>query len=142
MLIASLVKKYNVEYVLGHNVSEDRIQLGNLLKQAEPYLSADCIKVIKGLKYFDTQKILRALLPNNKALNLKEVTEDLTGMSFTQAHTALADAQLLSKMILTCGEFLPLFLSPIELDLNDSKTLGALSFSDILCHLNKCLMNY
>lgn len=125
--IATIIKRYQIQYILGHNVSEDRIQFGNLLKQAEPYLTMNTINIFKDIKYFDTQKIVRTLLPNNKTINLQDTAEDLTGLSFSQSHTALADAQLLSKILLVCGEFLPLFL--MEIELNDEKTLGALSFS-------------
>lgn len=124
--ISCLIKKYKVQYILGHNVSEDRIQFGNLLKQAEPYLAQDIVDTFKSMQYFDTQKVIKVLLPNNRTINLKDTVEDLTGLSFSQAHTALADAQLLSKILLVCGKFLPLFLNNI--DIKDRKILGALSF--------------
>lgn len=124
--ISYLIKKYKIQYILGHNVSEDRIQFGNLLKQAEPYLAQDTVDDFKSMQYFDTQKVVKALLPNNRTINLKDTVEDLTGLSFSQSHTALADAQLLSKILLVCGKFLPLFLNNI--DMKDRKILGALSF--------------
>ena len=104
----------NITIIIGHNVSEDRNQVGNLIQQVLPFCldtEKDLIKkCFDNILYFDSQKIIKALLPQNHYLSIKDTMEDLTGLSYKQSHTALADCLCLSDILIPTIKYFDIFL--------------------------------
>lgn len=125
--LGRLIIQYNIKIIIGHNVSEDRIQLGQLIAQASPYIDLKLKELFDTDKilYFDSQKIARILLPNNRCINLKDIIEDITGEKINQSHTALEDSKLVYQLLSFCSKFWKILLTS-KFDISDSKVIDAL----------------
>ncbi len=125
--LGRLITQYNIKIIVGHNVSEDRIQLGQLIAQASPYIDSKLKELFDTDKilYFDSQKIARILLPNNRCINLKDIIEDITGEKINQSHTALEDSKLVYQLLSLCSKFWKILLTS-KFDISDSKVIDAL----------------
>lgn len=124
--LGRLITQYNIQIIVGHNVSEDRIQLGQLIAQASPYIDLQLKQLFDTDKilYFDSQKIARILLPNNRYMNLKDVIEDITGERINQSHTALEDSKLVYQLLSLCSKFWKILLTS-KFDISDTKVIDA-----------------
>lgn len=109
--IKTVIKDYNINYIISHNVSEDRRQLENL-------------SLSTGVKFdetpfYDSINLVKVLFPNNTQTSLESIVSDISGVDVKQTHTALQDCDLLYNLIFPIIEYMPIFIKYQEIFAHD-----------------------
>jgi hypothetical protein len=110
--LADIMKKYKVQQIISHNISEDRRQLELLHQQTGV--------AFPEIPFYDSINLVKILFPNNTQTGLEAIVSDITGLDVKQTHTALADCDMLLKLIAPIIEYMPYFIKYHEIFAHDS----------------------
>lgn len=111
-ILADRMKKYAINQIISHNVSEDRRQLELLHTQT----GID----FPDIPFYDSINLVKVLFPNNTQTGLEAIVSDITGIDVKQTHTALADCELLLTLISPIIEHLPYFIKYQDIFAHDA----------------------
>ncbi len=106
------IKKYSINTIIGNQVSEDRIQIGQLTHEVEQYAKLN-FSILENINWFDMQKLTKIIFPNNKT-NLKDLVSDIYGQDIIQTHTALDDTKLCWVLLSKSIQYMQLFNYDID----------------------------
>ena len=101
------IKKYEISIIIGNQISEDRIQIGNLINDVKGFCSFDN-SILSKVEWLDLQKMTKCMLDTNQT-NLEDLINDILGEKFVQTHTALEDAKLCWNLLEYSAQYIPLF---------------------------------
>lgn len=116
--LKNVMSKYNIKTIIGHNVQEDKRNLGEIYIATKPFLEPSIDLFLKDFDYIyflDSISIIK-LLFNNQLLNLEDIIADIIGFQYKQKHIALEDCILLSYLLTPFAPYLHLFENKDELE--------------------------
>ena len=111
-LFSKVIIDFDIKQIISHNINEDRRQLEHLREQTGidiPYIS-----------FYDSINLIKILFPNNTQTGLEAIISDITGLDVKQTHTALADCDLLLKLVAPIIEYIPYFIKYDEIFAHDN----------------------
>lgn len=114
MAFKKAIEKHKINYIIAHNISEDKRNL--------EYLRQRTGIDIPLTNFYDSMKFVKIMYPENGMTNLESTVEDITGITIKQNHTALSDCELVYsvlKGVATLG-YLPYFITYDEIFAKDN----------------------
>ena len=111
-IIAKTLRTYNIDYIIAHNASEDKRQLALLHEQT----GIDFPEI----PFYDSINLVKILFPNNTQTNLEAIISDISNFEVKQTHTALADCEMLLRLISPIINHLSYFIKYHDIFAHDS----------------------
>ena len=102
----------NIDFIIAHNVNEDKRQLELLHQQTGVSFPQ--------IPFYDSINLVKILFPNNTQTGLEAIVNDITNGSIQQTHTALQDCDLLLSFILPILPYLGYFIEYKEIFAHDN----------------------